>query len=299
MSNRRSGNGLRPRCPDPESGVDRRKAHIVFLPDRPVDREGDLFSRLVEDLGLTDFEIDGDPAKADFIAYIGRERATKALGHRVKTGLVEGNLYVLPSTAPEERRHFYEGQWRSFAARVLGRDLAVRDEYKGMAPEEIKAALEARRFPFAVCVANVEYDFNLGTILRNANAFLAREVIIYGRRKMDLRGAMGSQVYENVVHVRDADALATHARERGYSLICFEESPGAVALPDFSWPPDPLMIFGQEGPGVPAEVRALAQQTVFIPLFGSMRSINVGVAAGIAMNDWHVRAAAARDRRGG
>jgi tRNA G18 (ribose-2'-O)-methylase SpoU len=49
------------------------------------------------------------------------------------------------------------------------------------------------------------------------------------------------------------------------------------------------MIFGQEGPGVPEEVRALAEHTVFIPLFGSMRSINVGVAAGIAMHDWHAR----------
>jgi len=270
---------------------------VVFLPDRPVDREGDLFPRLVAELGLTDFEIDGDPAMADFVAYIGKERAHKDLGHRSKTGLVKDNLYVLPSTAPEERRHFYEGQWRSFAARVLGRDLAVRDEYKGMAPEEIKAALDKKRFPFAVCVANIEYDFNLGTIIRNANAFLAREVVIYGRRKMDLRGAMGAHVYENVVHVRDAAELAAHAR--GSKIVCFEEAPGAVPLADFAWPPDPLMIFGQEGPGIPAEVQALADATVFIPLFGSMRSINVGVAAGIAMQDWHARAAAAKGRRGG
>jgi len=263
---------------------------IVFLPDRPVDLAGDLFRGLVANLGLAHFEVDGDPAKADFVAYIGRERATKALGRRVKTGLVEGNVYVLPSTAPEERRHFYEGQWRSFAARVLGRDLAVRDEYKGMAPEEIKAALDAKRFPFAVCIANVEYDFNLGTIIRNANAFLAREVVIYGRRKMDLRGAMGSHVYESVVHVRDAGALQGHARACGYRIVCFEEAPGTVPLQDFTWPPNPLMIFGQEGPGVPPEVRALADTTVFIPLFGSMRSINVGVAAGIAMHDWHARA---------
>jgi len=269
-------------------------SRIVFLPDRPVDREGDLFHRLVGELGLTDYEIDGDPATADFVAYVGRERASRDLGGRVKTGLVEGNLYVLPSTAPEERRHFYEGQWRSFAARVLGRDLAVRDEYKGMAPEEIKVALDRKRFPFAVCVANVVYDFNLGTILRNANAFLAKEVVVYGSRKMDLRGAMGSHVYENIVHVHDAEALAAHARGRGYHLVCFEDAPGAVPLHEFQWPPDPLMIFGQEGPGVPAEVRALAEHTVFIPLFGSMRSINVGVAAGIAMNDWHVRACQGR-----
>ena len=107
---------------------------------------------------------------------------------------------------------------------------------------------------------------------------------------------MGAHVYENVVHVRDAGELLAHARSRGQRLVCFEEAPGAVPLPGFAWPPDPLMIFGQEGPGIPAEVRALADATVFVPLFGSMRSINVGVASGIAMNDWHTRAAAARGR---
>jgi tRNA G18 (ribose-2'-O)-methylase SpoU len=106
---------------------------------------------------------------------------------------------------------------------------------------------------------------------------------------MDLRGAMGAHVYENLVHVPDAAALAEHAKSRGYRLVCFEEAPGAVPLPEFAWPGNPLMIFGQEGPGVPDEVRALAEATVFIPLFGSMRSINVGVAAGIAIYDWHVR----------
>ena len=260
---------------------------IVFLPDRPVDREGDLFRRLVAELGLADYEIDGDPAAADFVAYVGRERASRDFGERVKTGLVRENVYVLPSTAPEERRHFYEGQWRSFAAHVLGRDLAVRDEYKGMAPEAIKAALDRKRFPFAICIANVVYDFNLGTIIRNANAFLAREVVIYGRRKMDLRGAMGAHVYENVVHVRDAPELERHVRERGYRVVCFEETAGSIPLAGFAWPENPLMVFGQEGPGIPPEVLALADAQVHIPLHGSMRSLNVGVASGIAMSAWH------------
>jgi len=257
---------------------------VVFLPDRPVDREGDLFYPLVRELGLTDFEVEGDAASADFVAYVGRERAAQALGRRVKAGPVDARTYVLPSTAPELRGRFYEGIWRSFAAHVLGRDLAVRDEYKGMRPEEIRAALDAKRHPFAVCIANVVYDLNLGTIIRNANAFLAREVLIYGRRKTDLRGAMGAHVYEHLVHVPDADAVRRHAAERGYAIVCFEEEPGAAPLPQFSWPERPLMIFGQEGPGVPPELRALADFTVFIPLFGSMRSINVGVASGIAMH---------------
>jgi tRNA(Leu) C34 or U34 (ribose-2'-O)-methylase TrmL len=260
---------------------------IVFYPDRPVDRAGDIFFDLVAELGLKNFEVDGDAGDADYVAYVGKERAQKELGRRLKTGMVEEGVYVLPSTAPEHRGRFFEGVWRSFAAHVLNRDLAVRGEFKGMAPEEIKRVLDERRFPFAVLVANLVYDFNLGTIIRNANAFLAKEVFIYGRKKADLRGAMGAHVYENVVHVPDVETL--RERTGAYTLVCFEETEGAVALPQFVWPENPLMVFGQEGPGVPPELRAACAHTVYIPLHGSMRSINVGVAAGIAMHDWHRR----------
>jgi len=259
---------------------------IVFLPDRPVDADGDIFHRLVEKLGLSNYEIDGDPEAADFVAYVGRERATERFG-RVKTGPVDGRTYVLPSTAPEHRGRFFEGVWTNFASHVLGRDLAVRDEFKGMAPEEIKRALDPRRFDFGVLVANVAYDINLGSIIRSSNAFLAGEVVIYGRRKTDLRGAMGAHIYENITHVGDIDALRGHVAERGYTVVCFET--GGEPLPAFVWPRRPLMVFGQEGPGVPDELRDCADVTVSIPQFGSMRSINVGAAASIAMYDWHTK----------
>ena len=261
---------------------------IVFLPDRPVDREGDLFHALVRQLGLENWVLDAEPGPDDVVAYVGKERASAAFGERVRTGPFRG-AYVLPSTAPEHRAKFYEGVWRNFASYVLGRDLAVRDEYKGLPPEEIKAKLDARRFEFALLAANVAYDINLGSIVRSANAFLAREVVLYGRRKADLRGAMGAQNYENLVHVADAAALAAFLDERGYSLVCFEDTDDAVALPSFAWPARPLIAFGQEGPGLPGEVLARADHTVVIPQFGSMRSINVGVAAGIAMYDWHAK----------
>ena len=263
---------------------------IVFLPDRPVDREGDLFHALVAELGLEGWVVDAEPGPDDVVAYIGKERASRVFGERVRTGPFRG-VYVLPSTAPEHRAKFYEGVWRNFASFVLGRDLAVRDEFKGLATEEIKARLDARRFEFALLTANVAYDINIGSIVRSANAFLAAEVVLYGRRKADLRGAMGAQNYENLVHIAGAEALDGFLEERSYTLVCLEDAPGAVALPEFAWPSRPLLAFGQEGPGLPAEVLARAAHTVVIPQFGSMRSINVGVAAGIAMYDWHAKRA--------
>jgi len=257
---------------------------IVFLPDRPVDATGDLFGDLVRKLGLSGFEIDGDPGDAEVVAFVGKRRAEEFYGRKVRTGPQPDGRYVLPGTAPEDRRLFFEGVWRNFASAVTGRDLAVRDEYKGMAPEEIRAALAPRRHAFGVLVANVHYDINLGSIIRTANAFLAREILIYGRRKTDLRGAMGAHVYEEIVHLRDGGALDDFLATRDYALVCFEQAPGAIDLPRFRWPPRPLLIFGQEGPGVPGELLARADHLVRIPQFGSIRSLNVAVAAGIAMS---------------
>ncbi len=256
---------------------------VVFLPDRPLDAKGDLFGELASKLGLEGYEIDGDPGSAEVVAYVGKRRAEEFYGKPVRTGPQPDGRYVLPSTAPEERRFFFEGVWRNFASAVTGRDLAVRDEFKGMTPEQIRAALAPRRHEFGVLVANVHYDINLGSILRTCNAFLAREVVIYGRRKTDLRGAMGAHVYENLVHVRDLAALDAFLATRAYTLVCFEQTEGAIDLRRFLWPRRPLLIFGQEGPGVPPELLARASHTVRIPQFGSIRSLNVAVAAGIAI----------------
>jgi tRNA G18 (ribose-2'-O)-methylase SpoU len=47
-----------------------------------------------------------------------------------------------------------------------------------------------------------------------------------------------------------------------------------------------LFLFGQEGSGLTDEARAAADLVCSIAQFGSTRSINAGVAAGIAMHAW-------------
>ena len=49
------------------------------------------------------------------------------------------------------------------------------------------------------------------------------------------------------------------------------------------------MIFGQEGPGITPDAKAGAELTVSIAQFGSTRSVNAAVAAGIAMHTWIVQ----------
>jgi tRNA G18 (ribose-2'-O)-methylase SpoU len=47
-----------------------------------------------------------------------------------------------------------------------------------------------------------------------------------------------------------------------------------------------VLLFGQEGPGLSDAARAACSQVCSIAMFGSTRSINAGVASGIAMHTW-------------
>jgi len=162
----------------------------------------------------------------------------------------------------------------------------VVDRYRYWTVEAIVADLDTRRHDFAVAIENWRHDLNIGTVVRTANAFLAREVVIVGRRRWNRRGAMVTDRYQHVRHVETISALSTYADETGYELVAIDNLPGALPLESNALPRKALLLFGQEGSGLTDEARAAATTTFSIAQFGSTRSINAGVAAGIAMHAW-------------
>ena len=168
----------------------------------------------------------------------------------------------------------------------------VVDRYRYWRTEAIVADLDARRHPFHVAIENWAHDMNIGTVVRNANAFLAAAVHIVGRRRWNRRGAMVTERYQHVVHHDDAAALATWSARRDLPLIGIDNLPGAEPLEGATLPRRCVLVFGQEGPGLSAAVRESATTVLSIAQYGSTRSINAGVASGIAMHAW-IRAHAA------
>jgi tRNA G18 (ribose-2'-O)-methylase SpoU len=162
----------------------------------------------------------------------------------------------------------------------------VVDRYRYWRVDAIVADLDTRRHPFAVAIENWRHDLNIGTVVRTANAFLAREVIIVGNRRWNRRGAMVTDRYQHVRHVPSATELADYAAAAGYDIVAVDNLPGAVPLETFALPANALLLFGQEGSGLSADARAVAPVVCSIAQFGSTRSINAGVAAGIAMYAW-------------
>jgi tRNA G18 (ribose-2'-O)-methylase SpoU len=162
----------------------------------------------------------------------------------------------------------------------------VVDRYRYWTVEAIVADLDRRRHPFHVAIENFGHDLNIGTVVRTANAFLAAEVHIVGRRRWNRRGAMVTDRYQHVRHHADVAGLAAFAEAQDLPVVAVDNHPGAVPLETAVLPERCVLLFGQEGPGLTAQAREAAALTVSIAQFGSTRSINAGVAAGIAMHAW-------------
>jgi len=156
----------------------------------------------------------------------------------------------------------------------------VIDVYKYWKTEAIKAELDKKRHNFSVLITNHFHDFNIGSVIRNSNAFLGKNVYILGRRKFDARGAVGTNHYENLVFIDDIREIA-----ETNILVGFDDLPQAKPLDEFQWPQKKhvVMCFGQETVGLTSDVVSACQDIVYIRQFGSVRSLNVGCASAIAM----------------
>ncbi len=198
------------------------------------------------------------------------------------------------SGLPEEPMHGlgpWEGtppegdQWDQDLLRDGDRRNVV-DRYRYWNHDAIVADLDARRHDFHVAIENWQHDFNIGSVVRTANAFMAREVHIVGNRRWNRRGAMVTDRYQHVRHHPTVEQFVAWAHGEGLAVIGIDNLPGSVPIETYDLPRNCALVFGQESVGLTDAVREAADATLAIAQYGSTRSINAGAAAAIAMHSW-------------
>ena len=162
----------------------------------------------------------------------------------------------------------------------------VEDKYRYWTVEAIKSDLDKTRLELHIAIENWQHDINIGTIVRNANAFNVAAVHIIGRRHWNRRGAMVTDRYLNIVHHPTVDDFNQAMSLDDRRIIAVDNFAGAKPLAAMSFPKRCVLVFGGEGPGLSLELRQVAESMVMIEQLGSTRSVNVGVAAGIVMYQW-------------
>jgi tRNA G18 (ribose-2'-O)-methylase SpoU len=166
----------------------------------------------------------------------------------------------------------------------------VVDAYRYWRHEAIVADLDTRRHSFHVAVENWGHDFNIGSVIRTANAFNAQAFHIVGKRRWNRRGAMVTDRYQHEYHHPDVADLVSWAGggpdAAGIPLVGIDNLPGSRPLETFDLPRECVLVFGQEGPGLSEQMRQACEVVLHVEQFGSTRSINAGAAAAIAMHAW-------------
>lgn len=166
----------------------------------------------------------------------------------------------------------------------------VVDKYRYWSMDAIVKDLDARRNSFHVAIENWQHDLNIGSIVRTANAFLAKEVHIIGHKRWNRRGAMVTDRYQHIRHHPTVEEFVawTKTANSGSELpiIAIDNVEGCKQLETYPLPQECVLLFGQEGPGLSDAALQAAKDVVAITQFGSTRSINASAAAAITMHTW-------------
>ncbi len=160
----------------------------------------------------------------------------------------------------------------------------VVDKYRYWSMEAIVADLDSKRHGFHVAIENWQHDLNIGSIVRTANAFLAKEVHIIGNKRWNRRWAMVTDRYQHVTHHPDVESFLSYIGN--LPVIAIDNVPGCQRLEEFELPKECVFLFGQEGPGLSQAALDGASAVLEISQFGSTRSINASAAAAITMHTW-------------
>lgn len=166
----------------------------------------------------------------------------------------------------------------------------VVDKYRYWSMEAIVADLDRNRHNFHVAIENWQHDLNIGSIVRTANAFLAKQVHIIGNKRWNRRGAMVTDRYQHILHHPTVEEFVEWSKTandgKGMPIIAIDNVPGCKQLESYKLPETCVLLFGQEGPGLSDAAIAASKDVVEITQFGSTRSINASAAAAITMHQW-------------
>lgn len=162
----------------------------------------------------------------------------------------------------------------------------VLDQYRYWTVEAIAAEISRHSVGLEVAIENLGHDFNIGSIVRSANALGVSAVHIVGRKRWNRRGAMVTDRYLPVGHFAEVEPFAFDANARGRVLIGIDNIKGSTPIETAVLPENATLVFGEESSGLSSAMQERCSAIHHITQYGSTRSMNVGHAAAIAMWAW-------------
>jgi tRNA G18 (ribose-2'-O)-methylase SpoU len=169
----------------------------------------------------------------------------------------------------------------------------VLDHLKSSSVDDIKTYCKSTSINAGVAMMHVNGDFNLSTLVRNANFFGFKEAFyVGGSKQWDRRGTVGTHHYTDLKHIKTEEDFVSYVRLNNYTLIAIEnnipeydnKTCNLFSYNCFDSSCYPMFIFGEEKCGLSNYMLDQSDMIITIPAYGSVRSLNVGTTSGIVMS---------------
>ncbi len=154
---------------------------------------------------------------------------------------------------------------------------------------ELRERLDARRLPCGVAMENLTKEWNLGNLIRTANAFLCGEIFLVGSETFDATGGGDVYRFERMRHFGRADDFFAYAAGAGYTPIAVEIDERAELLHRFAYPEKPLFLFGSELRGLSSPLAERCARRLMVPQYGLIPCLNVNITCSIVLYDYVTR----------
>ncbi len=138
----------------------------------------------------------------------------------------------------------------------------------------------------AIAAMNFDKEINIGGLIRTANAAGVKEVVIVGRKDWSRAAATKGHGMTLVRNTPTIEEFLEYSATQDYSLVSLENTSTATKIFEYTYPKNPLIIFGNEGRGIPSKILDRSAGIIYIPQFGEVSCLNVVAAGSIAIYDW-------------
>jgi len=161
------------------------------------------------------------------------------------------------------------------------------EELNRLSVEEFK---QTEKKDVVVVLDNIRSLHNVGSILRTCDAFLIDKVYLCGitpkpPHREIRKTAIGAEESVDWRPHADSVALVQSLIAEGYTILSLEQTEGSTLLSEFEVEDTQkyALVLGHEVSGVSQAIVDLSHYALEIPQFGTKHSLNVSIAAGIAL----------------
>ncbi len=152
---------------------------------------------------------------------------------------------------------------------------------------KIRRVLQHRQPDLTVVCENIHDPHNVSAILRTCDATGVLQVyLLYTEEafpELGKKSSASARKWVDTVPFRNSTALKRHLKDKGFRIYATHLGHRSTSIYDVDWTRPSAIIVGNEHRGVSEEALAMADQNVYIPMFGMVESLNVSVATAVML----------------